>query len=200
MTHYFTDNRNLTSNRKEHSFRFLGDLYHFVTDRGVFSFTQVDYGSQVLLETCVDQVKGTILDLGCGYGVLGIILGRHTKTHVDMVDVNARAIELCQINIEQNGVDACAFVSDGFSQIDRVYDTIVTNPPIRTGKKVIYKMFEDSFQHLVDKGSLWVVIRKQQGAQSAVAKLEEIFGNCTIVNRDAGYWILKSEKLTESNI
>lgn len=135
--------------------------------------------------------------MGCGYGTIGIVLQKlYPSCSVVSVDVNPRAVELTQINSQQNSTTLTAFVSDGFEKIEDKFDYIVTNPPIRAGKAVIYKMFEDAYEHLHVGGSLIAVIRKQQGAQSAVKKFEEIFSNCEVVMRDKGYWILVSKKLT----
>ena len=124
----------------------------------------------------------------------------HTKLNpscsVVSVDVNPRAVELTGINSQQNGLDLNAFVSDGFESVEGTFDHIVSNPPIRAGKKVIYKMFEDAYMHLNEGGLFTIVIRKQQGAESAVKKLNEIFNNCEAIDRDKGYWILQSSKLT----
>ncbi len=196
MTHYFTDNRNLKENRKEHSFRFLGYSYTFVTDNGVFSKKNVDYGSMVLLESAQEQqFHGSLLDMGCGYGVIGIILkGIFPECSITCVDVNPRAVELTQLNAEKNQKEINAFVSDGYAEVLESFDGIITNPPIRAGKKVIYKMFEDAHTHLNHNGIFLAVIRKQQGAESAKNKLTEVFGNCDVIAKDRGYWILRSVK------
>ncbi len=197
MTHYFTDNRNLKENRKEHSFRFLGFLYTFVTDNGVFSKKNVDYGSMVLLESAQNEsFHGSLLDMGCGYGVIGIVLkGIFPQCSITAVDVNPRAVELTQLNAEKNQKEIHAFVSDGYSEVTENFDGIVTNPPIRAGKKVIYQMFEDAHAHLNPDGVFLAVIRKQQGAESAKKKLTEVFGNCEVAAKDRGYWILRSVKI-----
>lgn len=198
VTHYFTDNRNLKENRKEHSFRFSGHLYTFTTDNGVFSKTAIDYGSQVLLENAAKlELKGSVLDMGCGYGVISVVL-KHVfpDCSVTGVDVNPRAVELTAVNAERNGTEVRTFVSDGYEGVKDCFDAVVTNPPIRAGKKVIYKMFEDARDHLYDNGIFLAVIRRQQGAESAAKKLTEVFGNCEVIDRDRGYWILLCRKLT----
>lgn len=197
-THYFTDNQNLTENRKEHSFRFSGILFTFTTDNGVFSKTEIDYGSKVLLEaTCKEGISGNVLDMGSGYGTIGVVLKKlFPQTNIDCVDVNPRAVELTTLNAQNNSCDVQAYVSDGFSEVKKSFDYVVTNPPIRAGKKVIYQMFEDAYTHLNDGGKLIAVIRRKQGAESAVKKFEEIFSNCEIIAKDKGYWVLKSTKLT----
>ena len=193
MTHYFTDNRSLEKNRKEQSFRFFGHEYVFTTDNGVFSKEGVDYGSMVLLETAVNEIHGSVLDLGCGYGVIGIVAASlNPQGSVTCVDTNPRAVELTDLNAQQNHTSVQALVSDGFSEIDdRKFDVILTNPPIRAGKKVIYRLFAESRDHLYNNGILFAVIRRQQGAESAVKELNGLFGNCEVVNRDRGYWVLK---------
>ncbi len=196
MSHYFTDNRNLDENRKEIPFRFLGVYYTFITDNGVFSKTEVDFGTWVLLKTlCEGEIKGRVLDLGCGYGVVGVVCKKQfPEIQVTSVDVNPRAVELCIINAEKNNVHLDSLVSDGYENVDGMYDAIITNPPIRAGKKVIYHFFEKSKEFLNQEGCLWVVIRKKQGAESAKRKIEEVFGNCELMAREKGFWVLKAVK------
>ncbi len=196
MSHYFTDNRNLEQNRKEIPFRFLGVYYTFVTDNGVFSKTEVDFGTCVLLKTiAAEDLGSSILDLGCGYGVVGVVCKTlFPKSKVVSVDVNPRATELAEINAKQQGVDIDVRLSDKYTQVPERFTSILTNPPIRAGKEVIYQMFEEGYDHLEDGGCLWVVIRKQQGALSAKKKIEEVYGNCEIVKKEKGFFILKAIK------
>jgi len=199
LAHYFTDNRNLEENRKEHSFRFSGHLYTFVTDNGVFSKTEVDRGTEILLKACVkEKLDGRVLDLGCGYGVVSVVLKTvYPWLEMTAVDINPRAVELTELNCAGSHVKCTAFVSDGFAAVDKTFSHVITNPPIRAGKKVIYGMFEDAYAHLEKHGTLLAVIRRKQGAESALRKLEEIFGNCEVISRDKGYWVLKSTRLTD---
>ena len=198
MNHYFTDNRHLAENRKELSFRFWCFNYTFTTDNGVFSKGSIDFGTQVFLNTILktNELNNNILDVGCGYGPIGIIIKKHyPDATVEMVDVNPRAIELAKINAKANHVDVNIHESDVYAQVTgNSYTDILTNPPIRAGKKVIYEIFEKAYDHLADGGCLWIVIRKQQGANSAVTKIKEIFGNCSIINKEKGYFILKAKK------
>ncbi len=194
MTHYFTDNRDLPSREKELRISFLGKEYTFVTDIGVFSKNELDEGSAVLLEAVQSlDISGSVLDLGCGYGPIGIITASMTpQCQVTMSDVNPRAAELAVKNCIRNGIQAQCLVSDGFEKIDNSFDVILTNPPIRAGKRVIYRLFEDACAHLNEEGVLLVVIRRKQGAESALTKLQEIFGNGETILRKRGYWILKA--------
>ena len=197
MSHYFTDNRQLAQNRKEISFRFSCFNFVFVSDNGVFCKDKIDEGSIALLKTLSEyQLGKRILDVGCGYGVIGITLKKcFPESTVDMVGINPRAVELAQINAKKNKCDVHIFESDIYSNVNCFnYTDIITNPPIRAGKKVIYKIFEEAYDHLDKNGALWVVIRKSHGALSACRFIEGIFGNCTILNKEKGYYILKSEK------
>ena len=140
-------------------------------------------------------MEGSLLDLGCGYGVIAII----TKTifpqlTVTAVDINPRAAELAMLNGSNNNVDIDVKLSDGFSQIETNFDIILTNPPIRTGKKVIYGLFADAYEHLTPGGYLYIVIRRKQGAESAMKEIERLFGMCNIILREKGFWVLEAKK------
>lgn len=193
MEHYYTQNPQTPHNIKSISFNIKDMELEFYTDTSVFSKEKVDYGSKLLILS-LPALSGEILDLGCGYGPIGISIARlNTKAQVTMVDINERAVELAVRNLERNQIkNAVALVSDGFQQINNQFNAIVTNPPIRAGKKVIYALFEQSKDFLLPGGSLYLVIQKKQGAKSAVEKLKSIFGNCEVINKQGGYWILKS--------
>lgn len=197
MNHYFEDNRHLKSNRKEVSFRFWCFNYSFILDNGVFSKDGIDIGTNVLLDYVSKQTLGNkILDLGCGVGPIGIILKKiFPDSEFHMVDVNDRALELAIENAKLNDVDVNIYKSNSYEHVtDTDFTDIITNPPIRAGKQVIYEMFEHAYDHLCISGKLWIVIRKSHGANSAKAKVESVFGNCEVVKKDKGFYILKAEK------
>lgn len=196
MSHYYTDNRQLPHDRKDISFRFSGLTFSFQTDSGVFAKEHVDTGTAILLNVLKDQaLNGRILDMGCGYGVIGIVMKKlFEETEVVMADINPRAVECSVSNAQRNGANCKILVSDGFKQIEGSYNTIISNPPIRAGKAVIYAMFEDSVRYLESKGSLWIVMRKQHGALSAVRKLEELFNEVEIVDKDKGFFVIRAIK------
>ncbi len=174
----------------------IKDLHlQFYTDAGVFSKTKVDFGSDCLLRS-LPPLSGRVLDLGCGYGVIGLSLATlNPSISILMADINERAVELTGRNIEKNEiVNAQVSLSDGFQNVEGLFDTIVCNPPIRAGKDVIYPLFEQSHEYLLPGGGLYLVIQKKQGANSAINKLESIYGNCTAIYKEAGYWILYSKK------
>ena len=173
----------------------LGQSFHFYTDAGVFSKKMVDYGSQVLLNA-LDLERGkNLLDVGCGYGPLGISLAKVQGVQSTMIDINSRAIDLAKKNAERNGVVAHIFQSNIYENVSEKFDYIIYNPPIRAGKKVVHEIIEGAFDHLNQGGSLTIVIQKKQGAPSAKVKMENVFGNAEIIRKDKGYYILRSEKL-----
>ena len=174
----------------------LGERMKFLTDAGVFSKKMIDFGSQVLLSCLSFQQGETVLDVGCGYGPLGLSLVKAQGIHATMVDVNTRALDLAQKNADLNQVEAKIFQSNVYDEVEGCFDHIISNPPIRAGKKVVHEVLSGSFDHLNPGGDLTIVIQKKQGAPSAKAKMEEIFGNCEILKKDKGYYILRSEKVT----
>ena len=199
MNHYFTAEPPTGHQEKTIQFRQMGIDFTFVTDQSVFSRQRLDYGSACLLEAVErdDQPKtGRLLDLGCGYGALGIILKRiHPALAVVMCDINKRAVALTRRNADINQTRFVDVVeSDGMRQVEGTFDLIVTNPPIRAGKETVHRFFQEASERLNPAGSLFVVIRKQQGAPSALKRLQELFGEVSLVSRSAGYWVIKCVK------
>lgn len=195
MSYYFTSNSGKQPNRKKITFRFLASMETFISDDGVFSKDTLDFGSRVLLENLVPRtLEGELLDLGCGIGYIGILLKKyHPELKVSMVDINETAVELAKENSRLYGQDNIVLVSDGLSAVEGQFDIIVTNPPIRTGKDNIYRLFKEGFSHLKAQGKMYVVIRKKQGAESAVRYLGTL-GKTEVIDRVKGYWILSVEK------
>jgi 16S rRNA (guanine1207-N2)-methyltransferase len=193
MNHYFqVDEDTVKSNPKVIAFRVHNTDYKFHTDHGVFSKDSLDRGTSVLLQYLeVDELHQTALDLGCGYGVVGIYLQKEFGLVVDMVDVNHRALDLAQKNLTLNGVKASVYESDGLNQVTKQFDLIVTNPPIRAGKEVVYRFFVDAAKHLTKNGDLYVVINKKHGAESAFKKLQSIYNEVTLMGRNKGFHVYK---------
>ncbi len=175
MSHYFTDQKDTKSHRKTIDYIFAGKLFSFVTDHGVFSKDAVDHATIKLLETVKIPKGATVLDLGCGYGVIGIVLQKIYQAAVTMSDINMRALTLAQLNAEKNGVRVEIIKSDGFTSIESLYDHIVVNPPIRIGKAAMYSMLAQAKAYLQNNGTLWVVIHKKHGAQSLARYLADYF-------------------------
>ncbi len=195
--HYYTRVPQSASRPAECTFTYRGVQLSFQTDSGVFSRGEVDAGTKLLLETLPEQMTGEILDLGCGWGVIGISIARAwPETRVTLADVNTRALELSRENAKRNRAEVVCAESDGLSAFaGKTFDTVITNPPIRAGKQAIYKMFADAAKHLTPDGSLYLVIRKQQGAESCIRFLQTVYTNVEKLNRSGGFWVLKASGL-----
>ena len=198
MSHYFKDDPNLASNIKQINFEVNGLSMQLLTDNGVFSKNKVDEGSLAFLRVLLPLDLGNnILDLGCGYGTLGLTLAMAKKeARVTLADINPRALNMCKRNAELLNLSQRVTIlqSDIYEKIEGPYDSIVVNPPIRAGKAVTYKMYEESKQYLIDGGSLFIVIRKAQGAESAAKYIDSIFGNIKLLDRHKGYHIYQAVK------
>ena len=198
MSHYFQDDPKLASNTKTINFEVNGLTMNLLTDNGVFSKNKVDEGSLAFLKVILPLDLGNnILDLGCGYGTIGLTLAIAKKeARVTLADVNARAVALCKRNADALNLSQRVTIlqSDIYEKIEGPYDSIVVNPPIRAGKAVTYRMYEEAKQYLIDGGSLFIVIRKAQGAESAAKYIESIFGNITMLDRHKGYHIYQAVK------
>ena len=195
MGQYFDNDKNIKSERKIIKFNFDNKVFSIYSDNGVFSKDRFDYGTRVLLNSFdIDKLSGNVLDLGCGLGVVGIILGTFNKgINIDMVDINERAIDLAKNNLVLNNVKANVFVSDIYSNIDNKYDFIITNPPIRAGKNVIRGFLLGSYDYLKDDGILYFVMRKDHGVKSMIKELSVKF-NTSIVNKDKGFYVVLCTK------
>lgn len=196
MSHYFENDNNLKEDKKIINVDMFGKGFRFSTNSGVFSKDKVDYGTKLLLNNIVIYKKsGKLLDLGCGYGVLGVILGENYKNlDIDMVDVNERAVALANYNLKLNGVNGVnCYVSNIYEGVNSKYDYIVTNPPIRAGKDVLLQFLVGSYDYLVSDGQLWFVMRKDHGVKTMILRLQELF-DVQIVCRDKGFYIVKCVK------
>lgn len=193
MGQYFT-NQDLNSNIVRHEVKICDTKLIFNTDNGVFSKSKIDFGTRFLLETITPYLtKGHILDVGCGYGVIGIYLSKLFNTSIDMIDVNKRALHLAKMNAKENKVFCNIFESDVYENVSDKYDYIITNPPIRAGKKVVYAILMGASEHLVENGKLYFVIRKNHGAKSIISDLEEMY-DISILDKCNGFFIVEAKK------
>lgn len=195
--HYYTKNPQSEFVTETNQYTIREHTYTFTSGSGVFSKRGIDFGSKLLIDHFSEpKVTGDILDLGCGYGPIGIVLADQFKDRdVCMVDINERALMLAKKNAAQNDVDVTIRESDGFSDIgNRTFAAIVTNPPIRAGKKFIFHLFEQSISYLVQGGELWLVVQKKQGAPSVMKYLASIFSEVDVITRKKGYHIIRATK------
>lgn len=195
MSHYFINDKTLNHDIKTIDVQINRTSFRFYTDRGVFSKETIDFGSKLLLEkTTFHPNDKTIIDVGCGYGPMGIYAAKVCpNAMIHMIDVNERALDLAKKNAELNQAsNVLIYLSNLFESVKVKADLILANPPIRAGKRVVFDLYEQAKRHLNKDGRLIVVIQKKQGAPSTVEKLKELFSNVEIIGRDKGYWIISS--------
>lgn len=188
---YFS-NEQLESHLQKYDTVVRGTSFSFYTDKGVFCKDHLDFGTKLLLEHLpLCDIEGAILDVGCGYGVMGIVLSKLTGSIATMVDVNRRALHLARRNAKENGVGSFEVLeSDGYQNVAGTFQTIVTNPPIRAGKEVVYRILLGAKDHLTTGGNLYFVIRKEQGAKSLISDMAKCY-TVTILEKDRGYFVVK---------
>lgn len=200
MIHYYTNNENLKSNIKELNIEFKDKIYKIFTDIGVFSKNGLDFGTKVMLEEFFknhDKKHFDFLDIGCGYGIVSIIIASHFKnSNYTLSDVNDRALSLSKKNLELNNITNFDIIkSNSFENINKNFDIIMSNPPIRAGKDTIFNIYENSYKHLNKDGDFYCVIQTKHGAKSTEKKLKEIFKNCTCLGIHSGYRVYFCKKV-----
>lgn len=192
MEHYFTNNENLKSEIKELSYSYDNYVFSFLSDNGVFSKERLDYGSRFLLETYLKNYKAkpnNFLDVGCGYGFIGISLSKILDIKGTLIDVNKRAVHLTKRNIDQNKVDCETFLSNVYEDVNGKFDLIITNPPIRAGKKVLLDILGNAKQYLTQSGECWFVMRKDHGVKTMIKTLENEY-IYEIIDKSKGFYVV----------
>ena len=191
MAHYFENDENIKTNEIKKDV-FIGDKrYSFITDNGVFSKKGLDFGTRTLLESLdLSRISGNVLDMGCGYGPIGIYIASNTDASVHMVDINKRSLSLAIKNAELNKVSVNIYESNGYENINEKFDFIISNPPIRVGKKVLYGILMDAKKYLKANGELWIVIHKDQGAKTVMKDLASEY-TVTLVTKNKGFYIIR---------
>jgi len=193
MSYYFDKNTNVESRENTTRAEIGSRFYTFKTDNNVFSKKGLDFGTRSLLESIdINNINGDVLDFGCGYGPIGIYIASNTNSNVDMIDINERALNLARRNAEINKVNVNIFESNIYSNITKKYDYIITNPPIRVGKKILYEILIKAKESLKDNGHLIFVINKDQGAKSTMKDMEEYY-NVKLLNKNKGFFIIDCE-------
>ena len=193
MSHYFENDNNLVSEIKPFNISVNGNNFTFNTDNGVFSKGELDFGTNLLIRNVLAlDISGDVLDLGCGYGPIGIILKKIKDVNVTMSDINNRAIHLSKMNAKKNNVTVNVINSDGYDSITDSFDYIISNPPIRVGKKILYKLLLDSKDHLKTNGKLIIVVRKEQGALSLIKDMKSDY-KVEILDKDKGFFIISMQ-------
>ena len=202
MNHYFSEKPEIKSEKKTIKYTIQNKKFEFITDNGVFSKSKVDFGTDLMLNEFLKENRGLevekikILDIGCGYGVVSVVLKSfYPEISITLSDVNERALELSEENLKKYGINDYHIIkSDAFEKITEKFNVILSNPPIRAGKDIIFKIYSEAYEHLNENGKFYCVIQTKHGAKSTQKKLMEIFGNCDTVTIDGGYRIFLSKK------
>lgn len=190
MGYYFDKNTDVESNETITKAKIGGKIYTFKTDNGVFSKKGLDFGTRSLLEAIkLDEITGKVLDFGCGYGPIGIYIAQNTNAEVHMIDINRRSLELARKNVDLNHVNVHLYESDIYSNVNTKFNHIISNPPIRVGKKILYEILFKAKDYLLDNGKLWIVVNKDQGAKSIVRDLEKEY-KVQIIDKNKGFYII----------
>ena len=202
MNHYFSEKPEIKSEKRIIKYTIQNKKFEFITDNGVFSKSKVDFGTDLMLNEFLKKNRNLkseeikILDIGCGYGVVSVILKSfYPEASVTLSDVNERALELSEENLKKYNINGYEIIkSNVFEKIEGKFDMILSNPPIRAGKDTIFKIYTEAYEHLNKDGEFYCVIQTKHGAKSTQKKLVEIFGNCDTVTIDGGYRIFLSKK------
>lgn len=191
MGQYFS-NEEIKSNITKYKTKIFDKEFWFNTDNGVFSKNKLDFGTRTLLENIpITELRGEILEVGCGYGVVPIILSKVCEATIEGVDVNKRAISLALKNAEENSCKNINFYeSNCYESINKKYDFIISNPPIRAGKKIVYEIVFGAKEYLKDNGKLFIVINKDQGAKSLLKELESSY-EINLLTKNKGFWVIE---------
>lgn len=198
--HYFAREPAAPSRRHEVRATLRGRTYRFVTDRGVFSWAGIDTGTRLLIETMEFAPDARVLDLGCGYGAIGVAAAQLApQGFVILTDVNARAVQLAQENVRRHQIRNAAVVqADGLRTFRAgVFDVVMCNPPLRAGNAVVYRLIEESRGRLKPQGQLWLVAQTKQGAKTLLRRIKEIFGWAEGYALQGGYRVIRARRRAE---
>lgn len=195
MTHYFSEKQESRPRYRKIRFKVKGRGFEFYSASGVFSKYKLDFGTRLLIENALIKKNSKILDLGCGNGVIGIVMAKIYSTGSVLVDVNERALKLCEMNAKLNDADVRIVKSNLYEKIKGKFDSIVSNPPITAGRQVCFNLITGAKEHLKKNGKLQIVARRRKGGQVLSEKMNETFGNVSVVKRKAGYYVYCSELL-----
>ncbi|MDR0986986.1 MAG: methyltransferase [Ruminococcus sp.] len=199
MIHYFTDEKpsgveKLSGSESTFTLRYRGNELKFTSGAGVFSHGEADRQSMLLIGNIPLAADESFLDLGCGYGLIGITLAKVTGCKVTMSDITEKAVKFAERNAAQNGVKARIVKSDGFENIAEAFNKIALNPPVHAGKEVCYRLYAEAALHLNADGKFYIVIADKHGAQSHIKKLNEFFDVVKITARKDGVNVIECDK------
>ncbi len=196
FTHYFSEKQPEPKQAVTFTTIILNHTLTFITYGGIFSFKKIDNGTHLLITESIIQPGWKLLDLGCGYGPIGIALQKaHPDLIVHMSDINELALRTARANAKNNHVEVTIKKSDKLTKIpDTDYNTILLNPPHTAGKKTCMEMIDQAHTHLTTGGLLQLVARHNKGGKTLSTHMHEVFGNCEDIAKSGGYRIYISKK------
>ena len=191
MTHYFKNDETLKSEFRKLIYKYEDYKLTFTSDLGVFSKDRIDFASKLLVETYLKNGKDSVkvLDVGCGYEFIGVILIKIKNCDVTMIDINKRALHLAEMNLKNNGANAKTLESNIYENINELYDVIITNPPIRAGKDIYMTIIRESFKYLEPNGELWFVMNKDHGAKTVIKELNSTY-DLHVLEKNKGFFVI----------
>jgi 16S rRNA (guanine1207-N2)-methyltransferase len=194
MSYYFSEHQDSEVKLNKIRASLINQSFEFYTGSGIFSKDKIDMGTGLLINCCIVRKSWRVLDLGCGYGAVGISIAKvYPDTDVVMVDINRRAVKLAKLNAKLNGVgNTDIYSSNLFEEVDKKFDTIIVNPPQKAGKDICFRMIEQSKQYLEKGGLLQLVARHNKGGKSLAEKMEGVFHNMKSIAKKSGYRIYVS--------
>lgn len=195
MSQYFTNDENLKSEYRNIIYKYQDFVFNFTSDLGVFSKDRVDFASKLLVETYFKYGRKNInvLDVGCGYGFIGITLSKIMNSNVDMIDVNKRAVHLSNLNIKNLNVNANAFLSDVYENVNKKYDVIISNPPIRAGKKIYMDIILNAKNYLNENGEFYFVMNKDHGVKTVIRDIKDVY-DIDVLKKEKGFFVILCKK------
>jgi 16S rRNA G1207 methylase RsmC len=196
MSHYYSEEQKSELNLRKFKAFLRGKEFEFYSGSGVFSADRVDKGTEILVNNCSARDGSSILDLGCGIGIIGIAIKKSfPKADIYMTDINKRAIKLAEMNVELNDTEVKILHGNLYEPVkDKKFDTILTNPPYSAGRKLCYEIIEKSINYLLPDGNLQLVALHNKGGKMLKKRMEEVFGNVYELVKKSGYRVYMSEK------
>ncbi|MBW3015353.1 class I SAM-dependent methyltransferase [Candidatus Woesearchaeota archaeon] len=194
VEHYYSEEQSSKFKIEKIKAFLRGKDFEFYTSSGVFSIKKVDKGTETLINNCILKDGWDVLDLGCGYGVVGIVVKEiFGSCNVVMTDINRRAIKLAIKNLELNNVECEVLQGNLYDPVKgKKFDTILTNPPYAAGRDLCFKIIEESVGFLKKGGLLQLVARHQKGGKMLKSKMLDVFGNVEEVAKKSGYRVYVS--------